>query len=232
MTVQNYKHVYDEVLAGYQSLVLPSAQEEEGKAQATRETAWRVHQQNPNIGLLAKTSGNNVNGRSVDILMDRTDGSSADAGTALQNTPQQGQVTIASAWTAYAPTSDPAWLERWIAPTAAIAAEAGPLVLKGEQPAPGPDPNPPQPLEPMPPMPTEWSPAEWLSLQWYSEAGNALDAVYCNVLTAEGATELRHADPGGWGNWWFHIVEEKWSVPQVVEAMMREPEYIAGHPNG
>jgi hypothetical protein len=96
-----------------------------------------------------------------------------------------------------------------------------------------PEPEPePIPIEPMPPMPTDWSDAERLSLEWYSEGGHALDAIYCNLLTPVGATSLRHADPGGWGNWWFHIVQESWSVQQVVDAIKTSDEYHAAHPEG
>lgn len=229
--MENYKADVDGVLESFQSLVVPLDQEEQAKAQVCREVAWRIAQRNPNIGLLRKDSGNAVNGRSVDVLIDRSDGSSVDAITAKLNTPRRGQCTIASAWTAYEATDDPDWNARWLEVTEAIAREPGPLQKwEPAQPA-EPEERPAEgPALDMPPMPTEWSKADRLSLEWYSEAGLALDAVYCNVLTPPGATELRHADPGGWGNWWFHIVEEAWTVPQIVDAMTESDEYKAAHP--
>lgn len=226
----NYKHVVEQVLSEFKDLVVPNAQEEEGKAQVTRIVALRCFDQDHRTGLLAKTTGNNVNGRSVDILIDGVDGSSADCCSSEVVDPEHRRIT--AVWVGYVANPDPAWIARYIIPSDAIAEEPGPLELK-DAPAPGPDPEPePTPDEPMPPMPTAWSDAPFKSLEWYSEGGHALDALYCNLLTPHDATELRHADPGGWGNWWFHIVEEEWTVDQVADAIRQEDEYKAAHPEG
>jgi hypothetical protein len=219
--MHNYQSVVQQVLAGYVSPVVTLAQEEEGKAQLTRAAAWQIYQSNPNIGLVAKDSGNQVLGLTVDVLMDRTDGSAADMASSTPDAP--GYVRITTPWSPYPANHDPAWLGKWRQPTQELAQYPGPMVPAHAPEPPEPEPPPgPQPPDPMPPMPVDWSSAPRLSLEWYSEGGHSLNDVYLNLL-------WRDADPGGWGNWWYWIVEQSWTVAQVSAEIMNSDEYKILH---
>jgi len=112
------------------------AEEETAKAQLTRRIAWVLHQRNANLGLLRKTSGNQVNGRSTDTILDRTDGSSVDVATAVSlDGEARTRVRVDPLWFPYKANPDPAWLERWIEPTEAIRDEPGPLPVRDTPPA-------------------------------------------------------------------------------------------------
>lgn len=230
--MQNYQSTQAQVVAVFETMVVPANQEEQGKAQLTRATAWQIHlTKNPNIGLLSKTSGTQVGGLSVDVLMDRTDGSWVDC--ASSRPAADSNVEILPVWVDHPESNlDPAWMSRWVQPTPELANAPGPLKIKGTPPKP-PDPPvpipPTPPVEPMPPMPTEWSSAPFRSMAWYSDMSPRLDAVYCNLFTAPGKP-LRHGDYGGWGNWVWHIVEMEESVDQVVAEMKQSDEYKALHP--
>ena len=123
--MDNYASVVAQVLASFPSQKVPSDREEEGKAQLTRVAAWQIHQQNPNVGLLSKPGGNQVGGLAVDVLIDRSDGSSVDCAS---STPDgAGSVRIRAVWLPNAPNPDAVWLARWVQPTAALAGAPGPL---------------------------------------------------------------------------------------------------------
>jgi hypothetical protein len=106
---------------------------EENKARVTRLAAFLIHQQNPNIGLLRKDNGNrsmiNVNGEeigmSVDLIIDRSDGTFADVASDADD--GDGFRRTVSVWVHHPETSsDQAWLSRWIKPTRALAGLPGP----------------------------------------------------------------------------------------------------------
>lgn len=223
--MQNYSGVVAGILAGYPTQIVPADQEEDGKAQLTRQAAWDIFQQNPNIGLMSKTSGNNVHGLTVDVIMDKSDGSGADIASSRPDAP--GFVEITSVWSAYPPNSDPAWLSRWVTPTAELAALPGPM--GGDEPEPPDPPDPPDP-QPIPPpdfsqLPKVWSPSgyEPRTLGWYTEQAIGLETIYRVLFNG------RQADFGGAGNWEFHIVEEQQPVDWIVEQFMESDEYKALH---
>lgn len=220
--MQNYSSVVAGVLASFPTNIVLAEEEEEGKAQLTRKAAWAITQENPNIGLMSKTSGNAVAGLTVDVIMDKSDGSGADIASSKPEAP--GFVTITSVWSTYLPNIDPEWLSRWVKPTQELANLPGPMSDAEPEPPdpPEPPPGPQPPNPPPPPIPADWSTADRLSLQWYSEGGLTLNLIYLNLL-------WRPADPGGWGNWWFHIIEEAWTVAQVADAFRASDEYKAIH---
>lgn len=126
-TIPDYSSIVASVVATFASMVVPYADREAGKAQLTRKVAWEIYNTvDTHIGLLAKTSGTQVNGRSVDICVQMTDGSYADVASDHDN--GDGTATISGGWTRKAPDSNTADASRWIVPTAGIAAESGPLV--------------------------------------------------------------------------------------------------------
>src|SRR5262245_60749014 len=136
--MQNYSSYVAAALARYQSPVVYADQEEPGKAQLTRAAAWDIFQVNPNIGLKAKTSGNQVAGLTVDTLLDRTTGEVVDIATSRPDPP--GCVTILAGWYPYAP--NPAEVVNWVAPTQELADMAGPMVpISDPPPDPAPEPD-------------------------------------------------------------------------------------------
>jgi hypothetical protein len=141
--MQNYGSVVANVLATqFVRPQVPAADEETAKAQLTRAAAFEINQIDPNVGLLQKTSGNQVHGMSVDGLVDRSNGDFADIATA------EGVgglvVTIKAHWIQRNGTAP--MTSGWIQPTAALALLPGPMERTGEAPGPGPDPGPgPQP---------------------------------------------------------------------------------------
>jgi hypothetical protein len=115
-----------------------AADEETAKSQLTRAAAYELNKLDPNIGLIEKTSGNQVYNMSVDGVHDRTNGDYADICTA------QGVgnpvVTIATHWIQRNGPGQPI-TTGWIQPTQAIAALPGPMQRTGSAP-------PPDPTEP------------------------------------------------------------------------------------
>lgn len=141
--MQNYSSIVSVTLAGFSTQTVPTDQEEEGKAQLCRQAGWTIHQQNANIGYLRKDSGNAVAGLTVDVLMDKSDGSAADMASSTPVGAPAGHVTITAPWSPYPVNTDPAWLARWVKPTAELANLPGPL-------SGGASPDPPEPPTPPP----------------------------------------------------------------------------------
>ena len=77
---------------------MPNDQDEEGKAQLTRWAAYEMHKLDPNIGLLEKTSGNNVYGLSTDVIVHKITGDYADIATTQSN--EDGTYTVKALWLA------------------------------------------------------------------------------------------------------------------------------------
>lgn len=109
---------------------------EQDKGLLTRRAAYYINQRDPSIGLLAKTSGNNSQGYSVDWHLRNTDGNGwdvatdADAGNGLREAvPVNGD--------AHGP--DPARIPDWRQPTAELAQ----MPDGGTEPGPEPEPTPP-----------------------------------------------------------------------------------------
>lgn len=138
----NYKARVEAILRDtFASSIVESGQEEEAKAQLTRVAGWALHQDDPNIGYVKKTRGNNVAGLSVDLLMDRSDGSFADIASSKADL--EGWVRIRVVWVSHGPSSD---LE-WVQPTAALAKMPGPMALIEEEPEPVEEPADDEPDE-------------------------------------------------------------------------------------
>jgi hypothetical protein len=125
-TIPDYSAIVATVLARYDP-VIPAAQAEAGKAQLTRAAAWEIYQTDPNIGLLEKTYGNQVNNLSVDIVVQMTDGSYADIAAEHDN--GDGTVTILATWGPNAGDSNTTDESRWVVPTLALAETPGPMTL-------------------------------------------------------------------------------------------------------
>ena len=137
----NYQSVVADILATqFVSPVVTAADEEAGKAQLLFAAVWQIHQTNPNIGLVEKTSGNAIDGMTVDVMMDKTDGSAADCSSSTPDAP--GYVRITTPWSPYAANMDPAWLTRWRAPTQTLATKPTPMQRTGTTPPPDPTPPP------------------------------------------------------------------------------------------
>jgi hypothetical protein len=92
---------------------------EENKARLTRLAAYLIHKQNPDVGLLAKTYGNNVMGLSVDLVVERTTGNFADVATDVDD--GDGFRRIAAQWIALPADVNTSDRSRWVEPTAALA---------------------------------------------------------------------------------------------------------------
>jgi hypothetical protein len=135
--MQNYGSIVNDTLnSWFTSNVVPAAEEETGKAQLTRAAAWEIYKVDSNIGLMRKESGNNVNGLSVDALVDKVTGEWADIATA------QGvgspTVTIKGQWLQHAGSGSAP--NNWVQPTLELAKTPGPMPTSS-----GPSPEPPQP---------------------------------------------------------------------------------------
>ena len=85
---------------------------DEQKAILTRRASYYINQVNPNIGLLQKTSGNNIQGLSVDIILDKSSGNFWDIATDVNGLakPIEGQLK-----------NDKSLISRWIQPTLELA---------------------------------------------------------------------------------------------------------------
>jgi hypothetical protein len=139
--MQNYSGIVNQVLSEFTSNNVPAAEEETGKAQLTRAAAWEIYKIDSDIGLLQKTSGNNVDGLSVDVIVSKSTGDWTDIATATGvGTPT---VTIEAVWITHTGTPPGA---RWIQPTAQLALKPGPMSRSGSvgptPPSPTPDPTP------------------------------------------------------------------------------------------
>src|SRR6266516_7447459 len=85
---------------------------EEQKSILTRRAAYYLNQFNPNIDLLKKTSGNNILGLSVDIILDKSNGDFWDIAT------DNGKIAkpVNSE-----PKIDTSLISRWVQPTKELA---------------------------------------------------------------------------------------------------------------
>src|SRR5262245_58833444 len=128
-TIPDYLSIVQMVLSTkFVSPIVPIAQADAGKAQLTRAAAWEIYNTvDNNMRLLQKTSGTQVNNRSVDIILQGTDGSFADCATDQDNPSDPTTKIVAASWGRKAPDSNTSDTSRWIVPTATIAAESGPM---------------------------------------------------------------------------------------------------------
>ena len=124
-TMPNYSAIAHAAESKFVSLVVPIAEEEDGKAQLTRQIAWDIYQVDTRIRLFEKTSGAHVYDMSTDLVVLGTDGSWADVATAKDN--GDGTVTIKSRWGDGGPDANTSQEDRWIVPTEAIAMLDGPM---------------------------------------------------------------------------------------------------------
>jgi hypothetical protein len=140
--MQNYSGIVNQVLSEFTSNNIPAAEEEAGKAQLTRAAAWEIYKIDSDIGLLQKTSGNNIDGLSVDVIVSKSSGDWTDIATATGvGTPT---VTIEAVWITHTGTPPGA---RWVQPTAQLAIKPGPMQRSGPTPVP-PNPTPIPPVDP------------------------------------------------------------------------------------
>ena len=137
--MQNYSAIVASTLATqFTNPVVSAADEEAGKAQLTRAAVYEIAKTDPNVGLRAKTTGNQVAGLSVDTIVDRTTGQVVDIATSRPEA--AGQVRILPGWYDYGP--NPSEIPSYVQPTAALAAFPGPMPRTGVDPGPGPGPDP------------------------------------------------------------------------------------------
>lgn len=162
----------------YKSAIIPAEQEEFGKAQLCRQVAYEMNLVDDNIGLLKKTGGNNVLDMSVDIIMDKRDGSWADVVSSEQL--PGGLVRIKAVWVGH-PPDIVGWQDLWVKPTLKLANTAGPMQLVNEPPA-EPD-EPAQPGDPDQPPPATNGPKSY---------PNTFSGVHARMgdLAFEGFTKL------------------------------------------
>jgi len=101
---------YDELFASGDIIIGKNVDEQ--KAILTRRASYYINQFNPNIGLLQKTSGNNIQGLSVDIILDKSNGNFWDIATDINGLakPIEGQLK-----------NDKSLISRWIQPTLELA---------------------------------------------------------------------------------------------------------------
>ena len=126
-TIPDYGSIVN-MVEGWFNTTVPASENERGKAQMTRVIAWEIYKVNPNIGLLVKTGGNNVNGLSTDVVVQKPDGSFADV--ASHTDPSGGMVTITASWNDHPPDSNTSDMSRWVQPTEALANAPGPMTRK------------------------------------------------------------------------------------------------------
>jgi hypothetical protein len=141
--VENYAAYVGRALLMFPTVVVPVAQEEQGKAQACRLAAYLIALDNPHIGLLEKLTGNQVGGYSVDAIVDRRDGSGADGVSSTPKGVPPGMLQIIQVWTEYAPSG--ATIPRWRPATLDLAMAPGPLGPPSVQTFAPPPPPPPKP---------------------------------------------------------------------------------------
>lgn len=139
--MDNYSAIVAQVLSeDFTSPVVVAEQEEQGKAQLTRAAAWEIYKQDSRVGMLRKTSGNNVGGLAVDVLLDRSDGSWVDVATATGV--GNPTVTIKAHWLHNSGNGVPTG---WVQPTLELALAPGPMPRADGSQNPNPEPEPPPP---------------------------------------------------------------------------------------
>jgi hypothetical protein len=165
--MKDYSGTVQATLDQFVTPVVRPEDEEKAKAQLARMAAFEISRSNPNIGLVAKTSGNNVGGLSVDLMCDRSDGSWVDMASAIDAPGGMRRITVV-------------WLHRpengnlsWVQPTQALANAPGPMQLRVPVPGPGPDPGPDPGPNPEPD--TEFEQEVLASLTALTNAVAALD---------------------------------------------------------
>lgn len=123
----SYGSTVQAALDKFVSPIVPIDQTEQGKAQLTRMAGYMVSQQDSRIGLLEKTSGNQVMNLSTDVLVDKETGARADVAAEHDN--GDGTVTIVAQFGTN-PAGDGALKSRYVLPTEALATAPGPMTLK------------------------------------------------------------------------------------------------------
>jgi hypothetical protein len=140
--IPNYSDLVQEAYRSFGPGELEGCGERAGelvKAKLTFRAAYLIHQKDPDIGLFKKEQGNNVEGKSVDILVNRK-GDFADVATDRQ--PSPGCFTAHPVWVPNGPDANTRDLTRWVKPERAWA---------GFPPDPEPQPEPnPGTIEPNP----------------------------------------------------------------------------------
>lgn len=137
--MDNYSAIVAQVLSeDFTSPVVVAEQEEQGKAQLTRAAAWEIYKIDSRVGLLRKTSGNQVHDLATDVLLDRSDGSWVDItrATGVGNP----TVTIVAQWLHNSGNGVPTG---WVQPTLELALMPGPMPRADGQIPPQPEPEPP-----------------------------------------------------------------------------------------
>jgi hypothetical protein len=125
--MQNYYTTVEEALGGFDNTIVPKEAEEQGKSQLLRRAGYLIHLKDPNIGYLSKPDGNQVHGLSVDVLMDKRDGSWADCASSEMVRGNDAVRRITAPWTPHGPDQSPSWLARWVKPTHEMALRPGPM---------------------------------------------------------------------------------------------------------
>jgi hypothetical protein len=194
--MENYAAIVQQTLAEFETVTVPTDRLEEGKAQLTRRAAYALNRINPNIGLLRKTGGNAVEELSVDVIMDRSDGTWADIASS------SGDV-VRAVWVHHGERStDRAWLALWVEPTAHLADLAGPMRLRNQPPGP--------PIAPPPPAPP---PAAGESITYDQFVKVEADEVWRRYLERRGHPP---AIPDMYHNAWRRL-REGWSHADILK---------------
>lgn len=130
--MKNYFNYVQKAAMELGDLIAPLGQElEDLKGLLTRRAAYYINLDDPNIGLLAKTTGNNSKGFSVDIVMHKVTGEIRDTST---DVPVNGGLRrVVPVWGEKSPRKD--LLHDWRNPTRELAG------LEGTTPTPTPTPN-------------------------------------------------------------------------------------------
>lgn len=119
------------------SLVSADPHEQEcNKARLTFRAGYFIHLKDQNIGLIEKTSGNNCQGYSVDLLYDKSNGWNIDIAT---DEPCGGMNRCVKVL--WFPRHDPAIAHRWRVPSKELAGIDGPVIPPSQPPVQ----EPPQP---------------------------------------------------------------------------------------
>lgn len=114
------QRAYDELVASHDIFVVPAGPNQgqtidEQKAFMTRRAAYYLNQVDANWGLLSKTTGNNVQGLSVDVVV-KHDGTWNDIGTDAEVTGGRIVKPVDSG-----ANNDPSLAARWVQPTKELA---------------------------------------------------------------------------------------------------------------
>jgi|GEM_PF-6502356 len=139
--MQDYRRIFTETLADFESPIVPKDQADAGKGQLLVRAGFKIYTAgDTNVGYIKKNPGQTQYlGVSVDSLKDKRDGSWDDYITdvAVEGDPNSREIRVTR--TAHPAEGTPPYAD-WVEPTVMYTQQSGPMKLK-DRPSPNPEPS-------------------------------------------------------------------------------------------